>query len=208
LPAAAALAVCAPAFVGAFFVGGKFTFADGAIMSRIVVALVCGLPAYVLVKVLEPGYFSRGDTRTPVITAGSALAFNIFLNLAVVRPFGIVGLAAATACSATLNCALLYGNLHRRRHFRFDAALLGRIVRQALAAATMAAVLYVLTAATLDWYSGTVGSKVLGIVMLVSVGLVVYALAARLLGAFDERDLALLLRRRSSPSIDEEIPGF
>src|SRR3546814_114797 len=50
LPAAAALAICAPAFVTAFFVGGKFTAADGAIMADIVVALVAGLPAYVIVK--------------------------------------------------------------------------------------------------------------------------------------------------------------
>ncbi|HVR90717.1 MAG TPA: murein biosynthesis integral membrane protein MurJ [Novosphingobium sp.] len=208
LPAAAALAVCAPAFVNAFFVGGKFRPEDGAIMSQIVVALVCGLPAYVLVKVLEPGYFSRGDTRTPVMTAGSALAFNIFLNIAVVRQFGIVGLAGATACSASLNCVLLYSNLHRRSHFRFSAALAGRIVRQALAAAIMGTALWFAVHATMPWYSGTIGTKIGGIVMLVTLGLIVYALAARLLGAFDQRDLAILTKRRSAKSIDEEIPGF
>jgi putative peptidoglycan lipid II flippase len=61
LPAAAALAICAPAFVTAFFVGGKFTAADGAIMAHIVVALVAGLPAYVIVKILNPGFFARED---------------------------------------------------------------------------------------------------------------------------------------------------
>jgi putative peptidoglycan lipid II flippase len=208
LPAAAALSVCAPAFVNAFFVGGKFTAHDGAIMTEIVMALVCGLPAYVLVKVLEPGYFSRGDTRTPVITAGSALCFNIFLNLAVVRPFGIVGLAGATACSASLNCLLLYGNLHRRNHFRFSLALAGRILRQALAAAVMALVLRYLLQATLAWYSGTVASKAGGIILLVGVGLISYALAALLLRAFDEQDLRMLTRWRSRRTIDQEIPGF
>ena len=44
-----ALAVCAPAFCTAFFVGGKFTAADGAIMAQIVVALVAGL------EELQPG---------------------------------------------------------------------------------------------------------------------------------------------------------
>ncbi|MFM5924078.1 MAG: murein biosynthesis integral membrane protein MurJ [Novosphingobium sp.] len=208
VPAAFALAVCAPAFVNAFFVGGKFKPEDGAIMSQIVVALVCGLPSYVLVKVLEPGYFSRGDTRTPVITAGTALAFNIFLNLVVVRPFGIVGLAAATACSASLNCALLYANLHRRGHFRFDRALLGRIARQFAASAVMAVALWYLLQATLPWYSGTIATKAGGIVLLVSVGLAVYAAIAWLIGAVDKEDLAILARRRSAKPIDEEIPGF
>lgn len=208
LPSAAALAVCAPAFVNAFFVGGKFKAADGLIMSDIVVALVCGLPAYVLVKVLEPGYFSRGDTKTPVITAGTSLAFNIFLNLAVVRQFGIVGLAGATACSASLNCLLLYGNLHRRAHFRFSLTLGTRILRQALASAVMAGVLWFLVAATMPWYSGSIVQKAGGVVLLVAVGLATYALAAFLFKAFDEQDLAMLTRWRSKRSIDEEIPGF
>lgn len=208
VPAAFALAVCAPAFVNAFFVGGKFKPEDGAIMSHIVVALVCGLPSYVLVKVLEPGYFSRGDTRTPVMTAGTALAFNIFLNLAVVRPFGIVGLAAATACSASLNCLLLYSNLHRRGHFRFDAKLLSRIVRQFIASALMAAVLWYLLHLTMAWYSGHLLQKVGGILLLVSAGLVVYAALAWLIGAVDKDDIAILARRRSAKPIDEEIPGF
>jgi putative peptidoglycan lipid II flippase len=208
LPSAAALAVCAPAFTNAFFVGGKFKPADGEIMSQIVVALVCGLPAYVLVKVLEPGYFSRGDTKTPVKTAGSALLFNIFLNLAVVRQFGIVGLAGATACSASLNCLLLYGNLHRRNHFRFSRALGARIFRQMLAAATMAVVLWFALHATMPWYTGTVATKTGGIVMLVVLGLITYGVAALLFRAFDEQDLKMLTRWRTKRSIDEEIPGF
>ncbi|MFM6931274.1 MAG: murein biosynthesis integral membrane protein MurJ [Novosphingobium sp.] len=208
VPAAFALAVCAPAFVNAFFVGGKFTQADGQVMSQIVVALVCGLPSYVLVKVLEPGYFSRGDTRTPVMTAATALSFNIFLNLVVVRPWGIVGLAAATACSASLNCLLLYANLHRRGHFRFDAKLLSRVIRQVLASAVMAVVLWYLLHATMPWYSGHVGQKVFGILLLVGSGLAVYGPIAWLIGAVDKEDLAILARRRSAKTIDEEIPGF
>ena len=208
IPAAFALAVCAPAFVQAFFVGGKFKPEDGVIMSQIVVALVCGLPSYVLVKVLEPGYFSRGDTRTPVMTAGTALSFNIFLNLMVVRQFGIVGLAAATACSASLNCVLLYINLHRRGHFRFDWPLLSRVLRQIAAAMVMAGVLWYLLHATMPWYSGSVVQKAGGIVLLVGAGFAVYAAVAWAIGAVDKQDLALLARRRSEKSIDEEIPGF
>ncbi|MBS0481542.1 MAG: murein biosynthesis integral membrane protein MurJ [Proteobacteria bacterium] len=208
VPAAFALGVCAPAFVNAFFVGGKFRPEDGAVMSQIVVALVCGLPSYVLVKVLEPGYFSRGDTRTPVMTAATALSFNIFLNLVVVRPFGVVGLAAATACSASLNCLLLYANLHRRDHFRFDARLLSRVVRQIAASAVMAAVLWLVLQRTMPLYSGTVLTKAGGIALLVTIGLAVYAVVGWLIGAIDKSDLAILARRRSAKSIDDEIPGF
>jgi putative peptidoglycan lipid II flippase len=195
LPAAAALAVCAPAFVTAFFVGGKFKPEDGAIMAEIVVALVAGLPAYVVVKILNPGFFAREDTRTPVITAMFALAFNIGLNLFVIRRFGIVGLAAATACSATLNCVMLYTVLHSRGWFRFTLRLAQKIVRQLAATAAMAAVLWYTMPLMADRYGASAFERVWSLATLVGVGMVVFFVAAFLLGALD-KDLVAQLRPR------------
>src|SRR3546814_1498250 len=54
LPAAVALVICPQAFVSAFFVGGRFTPEDGIITGHSVIALVAGLPADVLVKMVTP----------------------------------------------------------------------------------------------------------------------------------------------------------
>src|SRR3546814_4723372 len=81
-------------------------------MADIVVALVAGLPAYVIVKILNPGFFAREDMKTPVWTALAALIVNIAINLYVVSRYGIVGLAGATAVSASLNCLLLRSEEH------------------------------------------------------------------------------------------------
>jgi putative peptidoglycan lipid II flippase len=196
LPAAAALAVCAPAFVTAFFVGGKFTHADGAIMAHIVVALVCGLPAYVIVKILNPGFFAREDTRTPVWTALAALIFNIAVNLVVVRRFGIVGLAGATAASASLNCLLLYTILHRRGWFHFTLPLAGRIARQLVATAAMAATLWWALPLMADRYGGGVVERVWSLAALVLLGMAVFFAVAFAIGAVDKRVLGQLRRRR------------
>ena len=196
LPAAVALAVCAPAFVTAFFVGGKFTLGDGAVMAQIVVALVCGLPAYVVVKILNPGFFAREDTRTPVWTALAALIFNVAVNLYVVRRYGIVGLAAATAASATLNCLLLYAILHARGWFRFTGKLAGRIARQALAAAAMGGALWWLVPQFAERYAGSVLDRVWSLAVLVGTGGGIFFLAAWALGALDKDLLAQLRRRR------------
>src|SRR3546814_2518552 len=99
-------------------------------MADIVVALVAGLPAYVIVKILNPGFFAREDMKTPVWTALAALIVNIAINLYVVSRYGIVGLAGATAVSASLNCLLLYAMLHRRGWFRFTGKLALRVGRQ------------------------------------------------------------------------------
>ena len=206
LPAAVALAVCAPAFTTAFFVGGKFTAANGGLMAQIVVALVCGLPAYVIVKILNPGFFAREDTRTPVWCALVALLFNIALNIWVVQRFGIVGLAAATACSATLNCLLLYIMLHRRGWFRFTAKLGGRIARQALASAAMGALLWWLMPRLSPYFGGGILDRVWSLALLVGAGGAVFFTAAWAFGALD-KDLLAQLRRRRPPRErkDDEI---
>ncbi|MGV7120252.1 murein biosynthesis integral membrane protein MurJ [Sphingopyxis sp. 550A] len=196
LPAAAALAICAPAFVTAFFVGGKFTDADGATMAHIVVALVAGLPAYVIVKILNPGFFAREDTRTPVWTALASLIVNIAINLYVVERFGIVGLAGATAVSASLNCLLLYVILHRRGWFHFTAKLAGRITRQLVAVAAMAALLWWMMPLMQPWYGGNVVQRVGALAALCGVGGAVFFAAAFVTGALDKDLLAMLTRRR------------
>jgi len=204
LPAAAALAVCAPAFVTAFFVGGKFTAADGAIMAEIVVALVAGLPAYVVVKILNPGYFAREDTRTPVWTALASLVFNICVNLVVVRRFGIVGLAAATAASASLNCLLLYAILHLRGWFHFTLALAGKILRQLVATGGMVVALWLTLPLMANRYGSGVFDRVWSLSVLVFVGLAVFFAIAFLTGAVDKRVLAQLMRRRPRRTADDD----
>jgi putative peptidoglycan lipid II flippase len=205
LPAAAALAVCAPAFCTAFFVGGKFTASDGVTMAQIVVALVAGLPAYVIVKILNPGFFAREDTRTPVWTALISLIFNVLLNFYVVRQYGIVGLAAATACSASLNCLLLYSILHARGWFHFSAKLAGRVFRQIVATAAMAAALWWVLPTMADRYGGSVIDRIWSLSALVGLGLLVFFGAAYLTGALDQDLIAQLRRKRPDRARDDDI---
>ncbi len=200
LPAAAALAICAPAFVNAFFVGGKFKPEDGVIMANITVALVAGLPAYVIVKILNPGFFARSDTKTPVFTALAALIFNIGLNIWFIwgLGYGIVGLAAATAMSATLNCVLLYAVLHKRGWFHFSAQLGGRIARQLIATAAMSALLWWLMDVLFDRFSGSVIERIWSLLLLVLGGMAVYGAVGWLVGAVDRKEIETLLRRRKA----------
>ncbi|QQN75090.1 murein biosynthesis integral membrane protein MurJ [Croceicoccus sp. YJ47] len=195
LPAAVALAICAPAFTAAFFVGGQMTEANGDTMANIVVALVAGLPAYVLVKVFQPAFFSREDTRTPVWIAAAALIINIAINFYVVPRYGIVGLAAATAFTASLNAGMLYVLLHRRDWFRIDGRLIGKIARQIVAVSAMGAALWFIMPTMADRYDGNVVDRVWSLGVLVIAGAAVFFVAAWLVGAIDKSLLAQLTRR-------------
>ena len=197
LPAAAALAVCALPFVTAFFLGGRFDAADAAITADVIVALVAGLPAYVLIKVLTPAFFSRKDTRTPVYGALVGLGFFAGFNILFVDRFGIVGLAAASAVGAWLNTLFLYVMLVRRDLYRMDGALVGQLLRQLAAAAVMVAVLYGLRAPLADWFGGAILERIGGVAALVLAGGLAYFGVAALDGAIDRARLQMFLKRKT-----------
>jgi putative peptidoglycan lipid II flippase len=159
--------------------------------------IVLGLPAYVLVKVLTPGFYSRQDTATPVKTAGVVLLANIGLNFALIPPFGIAGLAAAIALCSWLNCAILYVILHRRGYFRIEAWLASRIIRQLIAAAGMVAALIAIRMVLADWFAGSVGHRLAGVIAIVGGGMAVYFPLVWVLGGTDKEELKLLFRRKN-----------
>jgi putative peptidoglycan lipid II flippase len=186
LPAALALAVSALPLVSAIFEA----------LTLSLIAL--GLPAYVLVKVLTPGFYARRDTATPVKVALAVLAVNIFLNFALIwgLGYGIGGLAAAVAISSWLNCSILYVLLHRRGHFRIEKWLASRLVRQLIAAAAMAAVLVAVRTALAGWFLGSAGHRLAAVAAIVGAGLIVYFPLVWILGGTDKEELRSLLKRR------------
>jgi putative peptidoglycan lipid II flippase len=171
-------------------------------MANIVIALVAGLPSYVLVKVFQPAFFSREDTRTPVYVAAGVLTINIALNFWLVPRFGIVGLAAATAFTATLNVLTLYTLLQLRGWFHFTGKLGGRIARQLIATAVMSALLWWLTPVLSDRYGGNVIERVWSLAVLVGAGGFVFFAVAWLIGAIDKDLIAQLRRKRPAQSVN------
>ncbi|HEY0420398.1 MAG TPA: murein biosynthesis integral membrane protein MurJ, partial [Acetobacteraceae bacterium] len=66
LPAAAAFMTAALPIMTVLFQRGAFGPADAAASAHALVAYAVGLPAFVLIKSLLPGFHARSDTRTPV----------------------------------------------------------------------------------------------------------------------------------------------
>ncbi len=196
LPAALALAAAAFPLVSAIFQGGEFTQRDTYFTALTLSIVALGLPAYVLVKVLTPGFYARRDTATPVKVAIAVLIVNVALNFALIPPFGIGGLAAAVALSSWLNCVILYVILHRRGHFRVEKWLSSRITRQFVAALAMVVALVLIRQGLLGWFKGSVGERLVGTAALVGGGMAVYFPLVWVLGGTDKEELRALLRRR------------
>ncbi len=66
LPAAAALVGMPGYLVEGLFARGYFTSADAANSAALLFHYGWGVPAFVLIKILQPAFFARGDTRTPM----------------------------------------------------------------------------------------------------------------------------------------------
>lgn len=197
LPCAVALFITGFAFVKAFMQGQAFTAEDAQVTGMVTSALVVGLPAYVLVKVLTPNFFARRDTKTPVYTAGISLVVTVGMNFALVPVLGVVGLALAGALGAWVNIALLGTILARRGYFRLPARVVGRIGRIALAAGLMGAALVALMHIIAPWLDGPFPLRLAAIGAIMAVSLVTYGAGTVLLGVLDKATIQRLMRRQS-----------
>ncbi|MEI6485428.1 MAG: murein biosynthesis integral membrane protein MurJ [Sphingomonadales bacterium] len=196
LPAAAGLVVAAQPIVALLFEHGEFTAADTRATAWALAGFALGLPAYVLIKVLTPGFHARSDTRSPVRVALLAMLVNLVANLALIWPLGHVGIALGTALSAWVNAGALAWLLARRGHFALDARARHMLPRLVVATAAMVAALCaLLPLVALLPLHGTPG-EALGVSLLIAGGSVAYLAAARLLGLFTLAGLAAQLKRK------------
>lgn len=195
LPATAALLVLPPPIIAVLFERGAFGAAEAGATAAALAAYALGLPAYVLIKVLTPGFYAREDTRTPVKIAVVCVVANTAAALALMRPFAHVGIALATAASAWLNVVALAVILRRRGYLAPDASLVGRAPRMLLASAIMAAALWLALSWSQPWLAGGLGYRAAALALLVVLGLVVFAIAALVTGAADRAEVKRLFRR-------------
>ena len=221
IPAAVALVVCAVPFVTMIFQGGQFSLEQARLTGEVLAALVLGLPAYVLVKVLVPNFYARSDTRTPVYAA--FLSLTIFLlvciwnnGFALGGPvavagttltlprlemaglgYGVQGIAFASAIGAWANVAYLYLVLVKRGYYAIPLALVLRIARQLIAAAAMGAALWFAQGLLTPYYDAGLLGRLFALLVLVLCSAVVYFGVAFAVGAIDRKRIAALTKKRS-----------
>ena len=197
LPAALALTVAREPIIATLFGRGAFDAVAVYKSSQALAAYAIGLPAFVLVKVLIPGFFARGDTATPVKIGVAAIALNLALNLAFMVPLQHMGPALASSIAAWANVAGLAWILHKRRQFIVDDLLNGRAARMLAASLAMAVVLFGCQEtlfAALETHGQVL--RGIGLALMVGGGLIAYGVAGQVFGAFDLKQIAGQLRRR------------
>ncbi|MGA7297076.1 MAG: murein biosynthesis integral membrane protein MurJ [Rhodanobacteraceae bacterium] len=211
MPAMLALLLLAVPLVATLYQHGQFTAFDTHMATLSVLAFVCGLPGYALVKVLLPAFYSRQDTRTPVRAGVTALIANVILTVlaigllfwwwappqvrqlawldAIARVPGLhMGMAIAGAASSYINAVLLWRWLKRDGVYQPQSGWPGHLLRLGAACIGMVAVLWAGLQLWSEWIDIPTWTRVWHLTVLVVAGGLAY-LAVLFATGFRLRDL-------------------
>lgn len=102
VPACLGLILCAEALIATLFQHGNFTAHDTQMSRLSLMAQSIAVPAFLLVKVLAPAFYSRQDTKTPVksavvsVIANAVFTISLLLGLLYLTDAGRAALTAAS----------------------------------------------------------------------------------------------------------------
>ena len=182
LPALVGLIILAQPIIAVLFLRGKFAPEDVYQVSLSLTAYASGLLSFMMIKVLAPGYFSRQDTKTPMKIGVVAMVSNMVLNLMLVPFLGYIGLALATALSATLNAGLLYWGLKKDGVYQFSTYTLKFFAKLIVAVVAMAVLLVWITPPMDQWLAVSLFDKVLWVSFYITCGVACYVAVLAVLG--------------------------
>ena len=137
IPAFFGLLIFSENIISFLFFRGAFEYKDVQATSSALIALCCGLPAFIMIKILVIPFFANEDTKTPIKISLFCMSINLILNLILIREFFHVGLAISTSVSAWINFILLFYILNKNLNYSFDISIFKVFLKVSLASLTM-----------------------------------------------------------------------
>lgn len=206
LPAAAALMAMPYFLIDALFTRGAFLQVDAVNTAQALFQFGWGVPAFVLIRILAPAFFARGDTRRPMAFALVSVAVNAALAIALFNlGMGVSGIAAAVSAAAWTNALLLGVTLWRRGHYRPSASAMSRLLRIGIASLGLAVVvgaaswarplLQAPVQAVMEALGSGHGAKEITLLLVVAAGGLTYVLLAFLTRAITVAEVKGMIRR-------------
>ena len=184
LPAALGLAVLAKPILITLFQYEAFLVSDVEMSAMSLAAYAAGLPAFIAVKVLAPGFYARQDTKTPVKIAITAMVSNMALNFIFVGTFLAMGfkgphtgLALASSAAAYINAGLLYRMLRKHGVYQPEHGW-GRVTLAVVVSCTaMLAVLWWQYGDLASWIEASAALRATHLFLLIGFGIIAYTAA-------------------------------
>ena len=190
LPAALALIVLAEPLITVLFHYGALLDNDVLQAAKSLRAYAAGLLAFMLVKILAPGFFARQDMKTPVKIGIYAMIANMVFNLILIWPLQHAGLALATALSSWCNALCLLWLLKKAGVYMPGPGWRIFWFKLVFACLAMVALVFWLNEPTQSWFEWGMMQRIQHLALMVGAGIVVYFISLLVLGV----NLKALLR--------------
>lgn len=181
VPATIGLVMLSDPLLSTLFQYNAFDANDVLMSGRSLRTFAIGLLAFVMIKVIVPGFTARQDTRTPVRFGLYSVVSNIVLNVVLIGPLAHAGIALATTLSAYLNAALLLVALIKQKIYRFGNGLSLFIARLTMANVSMVMFIHLAIDGT-EWVSVNGMSRSTQLSLTIVGAVMVYALTLFLVG--------------------------
>ncbi len=183
IPAFFGLLIFSDEIISLLFYRGAFEFSDVMLTGSALIALCCGLPAFIMIKILVVPFFANEDTKTPIKISLFCMLINLILNLILIRDFFHVGLAISTSVSAWINSILLIYVLKKKINYSLDLSILKVCLKVIAASSVMSyIVLQVYKYIINNLISYTFFNTNFTLVVCIILGIIIYALLVYLLG--------------------------
>ena len=195
LPSMVAFLLISAPMITLLYQHGEFSVHDAQATSAALVAFGAGLPAFLAIKVLMPGFFAHYDTKTPFVIAAICVAINIALSLALIGEYKHVGMAIATTVAGWVNAILLTVMLLKRGVFVPDRTFAIRTMKLILASAAMGAALIGIQELHSMPADGNVPGRTLHVMLLVGGGGIAYFAGLIALRTMRVSDVKAALKR-------------
>jgi putative peptidoglycan lipid II flippase len=182
MPATLGLVLLSKPLLATLFQYNEFGANDVAMASKSLMAFAIGLLAFVMIKVLVPGFTSRMDTRTPVRFGMYTIVCNVVLSLALVIPLAHAGIALATSLAAYLNAGLLLISLLKQQIYRPGKGWWGFMLRIVFACGMMSLFLTYYVNQQL-WFGWSVSQRGLHLTAVIGMAILVYVISLALSGS-------------------------
>ncbi|KJJ83367.1 integral membrane protein MviN [Candidatus Omnitrophus magneticus] len=177
------------------FQRGEFNEYSTLITANSLFFYALGLFAYAGIKILVNAFYAMGDTKTPVKISSVSLILNFVLNLILMWPFKIGGLALATSLAAIYNFFMLYSQLARRAEGLASRELLLYCKKILISSLIMGISIVILKKIFLNTISSDIMS-VLKVLIVIGIASTVYLIAGYFTGMEFTRDITVFFKKK------------
>lgn len=193
------IVIALPAMLGLMLLSGpiiatllqyqSFTHFETRMVAIALAVYALGLPGFVLVKVLAPGFFARQDTVTPVKIGLIAIGSNIVLYAVVALPWMLLGgpaphaaLAFCAAAASFVNAGLLFRQLRKQAVYQPVSGWYPLLARVAGALLIMGLMLLWLSPELAAWENWNALQRAVRLAGLILVAVISYTATLLMLG--------------------------